>query len=521
MRCFFFYTALTLFVAQLFAQPRSDGSIESLNSVFDEQAPRISPDGQTMYITRANHPGNIKGKKDPGDIWIASRIDSGWSEPVHAGHVINNGNYNAVIGFSSDGSEILLIGHYGTSIRTQGIAVSQRLSTGWAEPQNISIPYFMNKSTATHAFISADGKALVYSAEGYGTWGAEDIYVSLRNGNGWTEPYNLGKVINTRFQELSPAFSYDGKTLFFSSNGHKGFGSFDVFECSRLDDSWLKWSAPVNLGKSVNAEGRELFYHRYPKEGWALYTSTTNSDGYGDLRMHTLPPQPADSMNNNVSFVDVIRPHNNADNTELDEDGTLWIGGKVLNALTGAPIPAVVNFKGDSVFAAVAGTDGAYRVRIPRVGALRIEVEASNFISVMERLAAQAADVKHLEMNFRLQPIAVGATVNLRSVLFQRSTADLMPESQDELNLVADFMLKHPSVEIELAGHTDNRGLHSHNMRLSNQRVASVKKYLVDKGVSSKRISGKGYGGTRPIADNDAEETRQLNRRVEFTIVRN
>jgi outer membrane protein OmpA-like peptidoglycan-associated protein len=150
-----------------------------------------------------------------------------------------------------------------------------------------------------------------------------------------------------------------------------------------------------------------------------------------------------------------------------------------------------------------------------------IKVEAPGFLGSFEKLDIRTFEMKELEMNFKLQPVAIGATVNLKSVLFQQSTANLLDESYDELNMVVDFLKSNPTVEIELAGHTDNRGLSAHNVRLSRERVDKVKEYLTSKGIEGKRITGKGYGGIKPIADNDAEVTRRLNRRVEFTIIKN
>jgi outer membrane protein OmpA-like peptidoglycan-associated protein len=126
-----------------------------------------------------------------------------------------------------------------------------------------------------------------------------------------------------------------------------------------------------------------------------------------------------------------------------------------------------------------------------------------------------------LEMNFNLQPVDVGTTVNLKGVLFEQSKTTLLPQSFDELDVVVSFMKSNPRVKIELAGHTDNQGMFSKNIKLSQERVDTVKEYLVSKGIDDKRITGKGYGGTKPIASNDKEETRKLNRRVEFTIIKN
>jgi outer membrane protein OmpA-like peptidoglycan-associated protein len=164
--------------------------------------------------------------------------------------------------------------------------------------------------------------------------------------------------------------------------------------------------------------------------------------------------------------------------------------------------------------------EGNYTILIPSVNEYVIKVEAPGFVGNMERLDIRTFEMKQLEMNFKLQQIEVGATVNLTNVLFQQSTSNLLPESSDELDMVADFMKSNPKVEIELAGHTDNRGLSVHNVKLSKERVEKVKEYLVSKGIDGKRITGQGYGGIKPIADNDAEETRKLNRRVEFTIVK-
>jgi len=121
-------------------------------------------------------------------------------------------------------------------------------------------------------------------------------------------------------------------------------------------------------------------------------------------------------------------------------------------------------------------------------------------------------------MNFKLQPVEIGTTVNLKDVLFEQGKTNLLAQSYPELNLVISFLKTNPKVRIELAGHTDNRGIPGQNVKLSQARVDKVKAYLVSMGIESKRISGKGYGGAKPIASNDTEETRLFNRRVEFII---
>ena len=127
---------------------------------------------------------------------------------------------------------------------------------------------------------------MVLSAESYNTVGAEDVYVCFNREGRWTELINLGSTINTPFQEMSPSLNADGTKLYFASNGRKdGLGSFDIYVSNRLDDSWTSWSEPVNLGTQINSEGRELGYREFPALPFTLFTSTRNSDGYGDVHL--------------------------------------------------------------------------------------------------------------------------------------------------------------------------------------------------------------------------------------------
>ncbi len=509
-------------------QSITNKSLSNINSPMDEQSPVLSPDGKTLYFTIANHPQNVGGKRDLGDIWQSVLIGDEWSSPIHAGTVLNNKEYNAVGGFSADGSQMFLLGHYSNDgeVKTQGISVSRNSGTGWSTPENISIPYFLNKNATISGHINAAGNVFVFAGEAYATLGVEDIYVSVKDATGkWSEPKNLGRNINTSFQEWSPWLSEDTRYLYFASNGRQGYGSFDIYYAQRLDDTWTKWSAPINMGAGVNSEGRELFYIPFPKDEFALYTSTLNSDGYGDIKMYKPPKEALDSL---MKKMEVLPPDTVVKLVEIvrekpitSEEKFVRVWGKIIDATSNAPIAANVNFHSDSDFQVVANSNGMFSINVPSVDEYSIKVEAPGFLGSFEKLDIRTFEMKELEMNFKLQPVAVGATVNLKSVLFQQSTANLLDESYDELNMVVDFLKSNPSIEIELAGHTDNRGLQVHNMRLSRERVEKVKEYLISKGIDGKRITGKGYGGTKPIADNDAEITRRLNRRVEFTIIKN
>jgi len=487
-----------------------------INSAYDEQNPVVSPDGKTLYITIANHPQNAGGKRDPGDIWISVLEDSGWSVPVHGGSTINNTAFNSVAGVSRNGNELYLLSHYkanGSTPATQGISVSRKTNEGWSVPQNITIPYFINRSVTLGGYWLESQSVFIFSAESYSTAGAEDLYVSFNRDGRWNELINLGSVINTPFQEMSPSLSADGSKLYFASNGRKGgMGSFDIYVSNRLDDSWTSWSEPVNLGTQINSEGRELYYREFSALGFSLYTSTRNSDGYGDVRMFTdsLYSQPVVEILSPVVEVPFVAISGNA----------IKISGRVTNSKTGEGIPARLTFRADSLYTTNAGIEGNYSMRLKPATVYSIEVKEQGFVNLSERLDMQSINMNNVEMNFKLQPIEVGAVVNLKSVLFEMGTTTLLDESYGELNVVVDFLKNNPRVEIELEGHTDNRGDAKKNLVLSQQRVDKIKSYLVSNGINGRRIKGKGYGGSRPVATGNTEDARRLNRRVEFRILK-
>lgn len=486
-------------------------SLRNINSPYDEQNPVVSVDGSALYFTIANHPQNIGGKKDPGDIWVSLKLDGKWQKPVHGGRLINDTNYNAVAGFSSDGSTLYLLSHYAQNgvSTSQGISFSEKTISGdWSLPTKITIPYFLNRSEFLHGHLK--DSVFVFSADSYSTVGGEDIYVAQFQNGKWMEPLHLGKAINTPLQEWSPSLSADGRTLYFASNGHRGLGSFDVFSATRLDESWTNWSIPIPLSDEINSDARELFYRE--SNGQTLFTSTRDSNGYGDIHEMQRP--------NQVSQVDtLIKIVEN--NYQPTRSNLVTLSGKVTDAKTKIGIAVTIQFKSDTLITSSSDLKGNYQTKIPATNVYTIELQKKGYVSIVERLDIKTFQLKNLEMNYQLQPIEVGVIVNLKSILFAMGTTNLLSESYTELDAIVEFLKTNPKVEIELEGHTDNRGDAKKNLLLSKERVNRIKAYIVSKGVSARRIKGKGFGGSKPIATNDTEEARKLNRRVDFLITKN
>lgn len=499
-----------------------------LNSPFDEQNPIITPDGKEMYITIASHPLNVSGKRDLGDIWVLQLQDGKWAVPKLPKGLINNGGYNAVLGFSADGNEMFLYGHYnanGSPSGSQGISVSKKSAVGWSIPKNETVPYFQNKSVATGGYITPDKTVFIFSADAQGSEGNEDIFVSINEGMHWTEPKNIGATVNTKYQELTPWLSIDTKTIYFSSNPETTLGSFDIYTSNRLDDSWVNWSQPENLGTAINSPGRDLYYHTFPDQ--IFFTSTYNSDGYGDIK--SLPISKTESSTKPlISSIINEKTDTTSTKTTLTENaihgpskaGTIRIFGKIINSATGAGIKAEMIVHGETVISTSSSIDGNYEFTLNPKVLYSLRIESPGHIGLFEKLDLTKQDLVQIEINFKLQPVIIGVSINLKSVLFKQSSSELLAESFAELDMVVDFLKTNPTVEIELAGHTDNAGNAKLNLKLSRDRVARVKNYITERGIQIKRVRGVGFGGSKPIAANKTEEGKKLNRRVEFRILK-
>ena len=544
MRFNLFLSALLFWAIPGMAQNEIE-KLSTLSSPADDQNPVLSPDGSTMYFIRKNHPGNAGGTQDLGDIWYSERLSDGsWSEAENLSS-LNNDQFNSIIGFAEEGNQVYLNGHYlegNKKPTTQGVSVATRRGDGWSKPQPLKIPYFYNKSDHQSGSLHVGGQVMLLSLQSYDSRGAEDLYVLFKMSDGsWSEPKNLGKDINTPYQEMTPFLAADGKTLYFASNGYETFGSRDIFSSVRLDDSWTNWSNPRNLGVRVNTEGTELYYSLPPDSDFAYLSSTQNSDGLGDINQirinleeEQIEEEPISislEVSPLVSEVSEDQPTVSVETVPIpEEENETEMGnvqGQVLNERNQDPVSASVIFLGlkeeDSVSVS-ATDDGNFSLSLPVDNDYQLIVESDGFIRQKSTmLLSQLAPIDDSDVivrNFLLTPIEVGITVNLEKVLFDRGTSDMLSGSTETLDEVVLFLQENPSVEIEVAGHTDNRGRPDLNLILSQERAEAVKRYLVEQGVSASRIQKKGYGGTRPIASNAIEEERRRNRRVEFTIIK-
>lgn len=475
-----------------------------VNSAYRESYPIISSDGKTLYFSRAEHPENI-GTISNTDIWYSTQTAYGqWTPAKNMGKPLNNSGNNFVTSIMPNVNTLLVANEYYSdgSSKGNGVSITHiQPNATWSIPKALIFESFENLNPYASYFLAADGKTLLMGVEMKNSYGDLDIYVSFIQDNGtWTTPKNIGLDVNTFQSDATPFLAADGKTMYFASNGHMGYGGYDLFMTKRLDDSWTRWSTPINLGPVINNDAGQLGFS-IPASGDVAYVyAWKNDQNQSDIFTIKLPP--------------TIQP-----------DPVVIVHGKVLDEKTGKPISATIQYDnlttGKNVGIATSNpSSGEYKIVLPRGATYGYNAEAKGYFAIHEYVEiASTATFKEMEVNLKLVPIEVGQKVVMQNVFFYQSTAKLIETSYPELDHIADVLIENPSLRLELAGHTDGIGDPEKNYQLSLERVTVVQTYLISKGVSSKQLTLKAYGGTKPIAPNTTEENKKKNRRVEFTIL--
>ena len=247
----------------------------SINSPFEDLKPRLADDGNRLYFSRTFYPGNVNGINDPEDIWY-SDFDSNanaWSEPKHMSAALNNAGPNYVNNVSVTGDTLILGNQYLKKGKMRdGLSYSVNVNGTWSAPVSIDIKNDYNISEHAGSFVSVKTGVIIRSVERDESIGGRDLFVSFWDGKHATEPVNMGDVINTEFEESSPYLASDNKTLYFASEGHSGYGGFDIYVTHRLDDTWTNWSAPENLGPAVNGPMDDEFFSVSTCGRYAVFT---------------------------------------------------------------------------------------------------------------------------------------------------------------------------------------------------------------------------------------------------------
>ncbi|NQZ78792.1 MAG: OmpA family protein, partial [Ekhidna sp.] len=356
------------------------------------------------------------------------------------------------------------------------------------------IPGLENNSGLQSGAISKNDRYMILSTQGTYTTGKEDLYVIEYVGDRWSHVTNLGPVVNSKDQEITPFLATDNKTLFFSSNRRGGKGGYDIYMTERLDDTWKNWTKPINISE-VNSVSSETSFCFIESDPFAYFIRSDAQDLYGDIMEIPIKQ----NIVEDTAYVEIL---------DLDENAYF----KVVDGTTEANIPADLFIVED--LTELKEQSGVFEAE--KLVGKTLVFKAFGYFSAKLKVGESVPKGENIIF---LEPLTTGSSIPLENVLFERAKARILTTSYEQLDLLVEVMKENPNLNIRLKGHTDNKGNPRSNLELSQNRVDAVADYLRGKGIGKKRISGIGLGGNYPIASNETEETRQLNRRVEFEIV--
>lgn len=463
---------------------------DSINTPMKEYSPVMTADGNTIYFVRMvfdNKAGNNE------DIYTSTKRKRTWDKAMPVVELNSPASHEAMQSVSADGTQLIFF-------RNGLLYSTTKTSDGWSRPR--TLPDNINVANwQSDAMITSDGRAMLFSAlkqveNEVNT--SVNIFVSVMDDDGnWGEPIDLGPTINTPGLERKPFLHPDMRTLYFSSDRHGNLGDMDVFMTTRLNDSWTEWSDPVSLGAQINS----------PRQEWGYKISTDGSTAYysngEDLYMLELPLS--------------MRPN-----------AVATISGTVRDD-AGRKVGVTIRWEDLETHESIGQSqtdpaNGSFYLVMPLGKNYGYYIDDERFFPLSNNIdLREQKKTINIEKNIQLtsykQMIEQGLAVQVNNLFFPVNEYELLPQSENELIRVAGI-IKERKLRVEISGHTDSTGDPKKNMTLSGKRAESVRNFLIKQGCDASLLVAKGYGATRPIADNDTDEGRQQNRRVELQFIK-
>lgn len=471
----------------------------------DEHSPVMAIDNTCLYFCASKRKENLS----PGfqDIFACQIKDGFWEKPKILENVNEVTQNEAPLSITADGKKLLLF-------VDGNIFYSDKQNDKWSKPKSF---FYKGQNDWKEGMLTVDGNAIMYASDGYGNIGGHhrkgldfynslngntDLYVSVRNGNTWDVPINLGDAINTPFCERSPFLHPDMKTLYFSSNGLGGVGGLDLYVTRRLSDtSWTQWSKPENLGKLINTTGDDLDYKISTDGQTALFASKVNKSY--DIYYFNVPPK--------------FRP-----------DSVTLVKGAIYDAM-GNPVQNTTiviqdQRTGRKVTETLTQDDGNFMVVLQMAITYGYYVKSEKYYGSGNFKVTSKRDsvvIKHeIKIETYQSMIEKGIVVPINNLFFDFNKAIIKKESYEELNKLADILKMNNSLKVEISGYTDDIGDNDFNLQLSQNRAEAVREYLVKKGCKADMLTAKGYGKSKPKNENNTDKARAENRRVEIKFIK-
>lgn len=502
----------------------------NINSQYPEYSPSITADEETIiYTARRDNSTGGQRDQDAGyfeDLYISNKVNGKWQSAKLLSKNVNTIGHDASAGLSPDGSKLFVYRHSGKD--GGDLYETVLFGTDWEEPVHMN----RNINTKFHessVSLSFDGHRMYFVSDKSGGMGDRDIYFSDMDMKGeWGMAKNIGPDINTKYGEEGVFMHPDGKSLYFSSQGHDNMGGYDIFKSEFVNG---KWSKPMNLGYPINGPDDDVFFV-VSGSGNRAYFSSSKQGGYGDKDIYKitfLGPEKQPLLSTEDQLLAMIaKPISNLKTDEAVEIKTAKLTilkGIITDAKTGKELEAAIdlidNDKNEvlATFKSNSAT-GKYLVTLPSGKNYGIAVKKDGYLFHSENFnLPDNADFQEFNKDVALKKIEVGSVIVLRNIFFDFDKATIRPESANELDRLIKLLHDNPTLKIELGSHTDSKGSDEYNMKLSDNRSKSVVDYLITKGIPAGRLVAKGYGETKPIDTNDTDAGRQNNRRTEFKIL--
>ncbi len=364
----------------------------------------------------------------------------------------------------------------------------------WGEPVNLGAGV-NSVSWDSHPSLSHSGDTLYFASDRLGGFGLSDLYFTYRKEDStWARSQNMGPIINTRNNDVSPFYHPVFDVLYFSSNGQLyNFGEFDIYKSYKEND---RWTEPYNIGPLVNGLGSE-FYFTIDSESELLFYSRSTGRDLTKLDLYSFPlPMEAQPL------------------------ATIPVTGTLTDSITGKPFTGIVSIidldEGVEVAPKFLKPDGSFNFDLINNRNYLLVIQGDDFFRLEEVFYLDGP----LEINKVTEPLA--SKVKFESIEFNVGKSELKEEMYADLNKIVNFLYDNPAFKLRISGHTDSYGSDEVNLRLSKERAMSIYNFMVDfAGIKTDRVVSEGYGSSRPIIANEVTEAdKRMNRRVEFEIYR-
>lgn len=444
------------------------------------------------------------------DVFISHKMNGQWmpGQPLTSSVGTLNTTENEGAATVSFGRENLFFTRWNEDRTECSIWMCRNVGDTWLAPQKLNANVNVPGTKSMMPYLSNDGSTLYFVSDRPGGQGGLDIWKCTMDEDGNPgEAVNMGPVINSPDDEITPFYHFTSSTLFYSSNGFSGYGGFDIVKSSyNADDN--TWAAPKNLDAPFNSSRDDAYFTMDRTQQMGYFSSD---------REHCEQCGPGGYCYKAYSF--------------QNEPLKFAIKGYVYNAETNEPISnALLTFKdvrGDNEpFYIITDSVGYYESELTLNQELYIKAQKNKYFGDATNVSTVGlTDDSLFQHDFYLTPIPAGE-ITIPGIEYDFNSATLRPESMKILDDLAAFLELNDNLSVEISSHTDSRGSDSYNMSLSQRRAKSCVDYLISKGIAADRLVATGYGETKPLitdeeiskmaTDEEKEAAHQKNRRTAF-----